>query len=99
MHPTALPRLATRRQARTRLRTVLCMSAERVTVSFEPAVAQRVRRCGAGRPGGASAYLARLVRDDELREAGEQLAMWYAANPTYVEDALAETTAAFDEAS
>jgi hypothetical protein len=74
------------------------MSAERVTVSFEPAVAQRVRLCGAHRPGGASAYLAKLVRDDELREAGEQMAAWYTANPTYVEDALAETTAAFHEA-
>ena len=74
------------------------MSAERLTVSFESAVAKRVRQCGARRPGGASAYLAKLVRDDELREAGEQLAAWYAANPTYAEDALAETTAALDEA-
>jgi hypothetical protein len=53
-----------------------------------------VRRCGASRPGGASAYLAKLVRDDELREACEQLAVWYDAHPTYVEDALAETAAA-----
>ena len=74
------------------------MSAERVTVSFDPAVAQRVRQCGARRPGGASAYLAKLVRDDELREAGEQIALWYAAHPTYVEDALAEAAAALDEA-
>jgi hypothetical protein len=80
-----------------RARTVLRMSAERVTVSFEPAVAQRVRRCGASRPGGASAYLAKLVRDDELREACEQLAVWYAAHPSYVDDALAETAAALDD--
>jgi hypothetical protein len=73
------------------------MAAERVTVSFEPAVAHRVRQCGAQRPGGASAYLAKLVRDDELREAGEQMATWYAAHPTYVEDALTETAAALDE--
>jgi len=75
------------------------MSSERVTVSFEPAIAQRVRQCGAQRPGGASAYLAKLVRDDELREAGQRLAAWYAANPTNVEDALEETQAALDEAS
>jgi hypothetical protein len=74
------------------------MTAERVTVSFEPAVARRVRRCGAQRPGGASAYLAKLVRDDELREAGEQMATWYAARPSYAEDALTETAAALDEA-
>ncbi len=84
---------------RTTPRTVLRMSAERVTVSFEPAVAQRVRRCGARRPGGASAYLAKLVRDDELREAGEQMAAWYATHPTYVEDALTETAAALGEAT
>jgi hypothetical protein len=80
------------------MRTVVRMSAERVTVSFEPAVAQRVRQCGARRPGGASAYLAKLVRDDELREAGEQMATWYAAYPTYIEDTLTETAAALDEA-
>lgn len=74
------------------------MRVERVTVSFDPAVAQRVRQCGARRPGGASAYLAKLVRDDELREAGEQLAAWYATNPSYAEDALAETATALDEA-
>lgn len=83
---------------RTGPRTVLRMSAERVTVSFEPAVARRVRQCGARRPGGASAYLAKLVRDDELREAGERMAAWYAANPGHVEDSLAETAAALDEA-
>ena len=49
--------------------------------------------------GGASAYLAKLVRDDELREAGEQMAAWYAAHPTYVEDALIETAAALNEAN
>jgi len=81
-----------------RARTVLRMSAERVTVSFDPTIAARVRRCGAHRPGGASAYLAKLVRDDELREAGELMAAWYAARPSYVDDALAETASALDEA-
>ncbi len=75
------------------------MSAERLTVSFEPGIAQRVRQCGARRQGGASAYLAKLVRDDELREAGERMAAWYATHPTYVEDALTETGAALDEAT
>jgi hypothetical protein len=75
------------------------MSSERVTVSFDPTVAKRVRQCGALRPGGASAYLAKLVRDDELREAGQRLAAWYAAKPTYVDDALEEAGAALDEAS
>jgi hypothetical protein len=47
---------------------------------------------------GASGYLERLVRADALREAANSMARWYAANPTYVEDSLAETAAALDEA-
>jgi len=39
-----------------------------------------------------------IVCDDELREAGEQMATWYAAYPTYIEDTLTETAAALDEA-
>jgi hypothetical protein len=70
---------------------------ERLTVSFDERVAARVRRCSA-RNGSASAYLAKLVRDDELREAGHQLAVWYATHPTFAEDSLAEMTAALDEA-
>ncbi|QJY51221.1 hypothetical protein [Pseudonocardia broussonetiae] len=54
------------------------MSAERVTVSFEPAIAQRVRQCGSRVRGGQSGYLARLVQQDAVREAGEALALWYA---------------------
>jgi hypothetical protein len=73
------------------------MSAERVTVSFEPAVAQRVRQCGSQARGGASGYLARLVQQDALREAAEQHARWYAANPSFAEDAAAEREAAVDE--
>jgi hypothetical protein len=92
------PGTGPRRHLRTDPRTILRMSAERVTVSFDPAIARRVRQCGALRPGGASAYLAKLVRDDELREAGQRLAAWYAANPTYIEDALEEAATALDEA-
>ena len=65
----------------------------------------RARRCPAGppvrraAPRWRSAYLAKLVRDDELREAGAQMAAWYAAYPTYVEDALTENAGQrFDEA-
>lgn len=84
---------------RTEVRIIRHMRSERITVSFEPQVAAHVRRCGAGRRGGASGYLAELVRRDALREAAEQLAVWYAANPTFAEDAVAETAAALDEAS
>ena len=77
-------------------RTVALMSAERVTVSFDPAVAQRVRQCGARRPGETSAIPRQARPRRRMREAGEQIALWYAAHPTYVKDALAEAAAALD---
>ena len=73
------------------------MHRERITVSLESGVAARVRQCGATSRGGASGYLERLVRQDELREAGEAMARWYAANPQYLGDAEAERIAAADE--
>ncbi len=69
---------------------------ERLSVSFDARTAARVRRCGARIPGGNSAYLARLVRADELREAGAAMARWYGAHPSFVEDFEAERVAAFD---
>ena len=41
--------------------------------------------------------LERLVRQDELREAGEAMARWYAAHPQYLDAAEAERIAAADE--
>lgn len=72
---------------------------ERLTISLDQPIAARVRQCGAQTRGGASGYLERLVRADALREAADSMARWYAAHPTYVEDSLAETAAAVDEAS
>lgn len=71
---------------------------ERLTISLDQPVAARVRQCGAHTRGGASGYLERLVRADALREAADSMASWYAANPTYVEDSLAETAAALEQA-
>ena len=70
---------------------------ERVTVSLDQRVAARVRQCGARNRGGASGYLERLVREDELREAAAAAARWYAENPGYADDSEAERLAALDE--
>jgi hypothetical protein len=70
---------------------------QRVTISLDERAAARVRQCGARTRGGASAYLERLVRDDELREAAATMAAWYDAHPGYAEDAVAETEAAHAE--
>jgi hypothetical protein len=76
-------------------RTLLCMS-ERITVSFDAAVARRVRQRGEQTRGGASGYLERLVRQDELREALTAHGRWFAAHPGYEVDAQDEAAAARD---
>jgi hypothetical protein len=73
------------------------MQRERMTVSLDGRTAERVRQCGARSRGGASGYLERLVRQDALREAAEQHARWFAANPSWLTDAEAEREAAADE--
>ncbi|MCD2191813.1 hypothetical protein LQ327_00205 [Actinomycetospora endophytica] len=69
---------------------------ERITVSFDEPVARRVRQCGARTRGGASGYLERLVRQDELREGLRAHGRWFAEHPGYDEDAQAEAAAAHD---
>jgi hypothetical protein len=78
-------------------RTLRHVKRERMTVSFDSAIAARVRRCGARSRGGASGYLERLVRQDALREAAEEHARWFAANSTWLTDAEAEREAAASE--
>jgi hypothetical protein len=73
------------------------MQKERLTISLDAGVAERVRQCGARSRGGASGYLERLVREDELREGVDAMARWYAQQPAYAEDAEAERVAAADE--
>ncbi|MEJ2889320.1 hypothetical protein [Actinomycetospora aeridis] len=75
-----------------RLRTIVRMT-ERITVSFDEAVARRVRQRGEQTRGGASGYLERLVRQDELREALQAHGRWFAANPGYETDAQDEAAA------
>jgi hypothetical protein len=76
---------------------MLCrMQKERMTVSLDRSVVARVRQCGAHTRGGASGYLERLVRQDELREAVRQHGQWFRDHPDYVEQALEETAAARD---
>lgn len=69
---------------------------ERITVSFEESVARRVRQCGERTRGGASGYLERLVRQDELREALKAHGRWFATHPGYEADARDEAAAAAD---
>lgn len=74
------------------------MQKERLTISVDRAVADRVRRCGAQRVnGGASGYLERLVRQDEVREATEALVRWYARHTGLADADDAERVAVADE--
>jgi len=67
-----------------------------MTISVEDRTAARVRQCGARTRGGASAYLERLVRQDELREAVREHGQWFRDHPDYIEQSVEETAAAFD---
>lgn len=67
-----------------------------MTFSFHRPAAQRVRMRGAQVKGGASGYLERLIREDELREALRAHGQWFAAHPDYAEDAHDEAAAALD---
>lgn len=65
-----------------------------MTVSLGEPVARRVRQCGERTKGGASGYLERLVRQDELREAVNAHALWFAEHPDYEDHAQDEATVA-----
>ena len=73
------------------------MQKERITVSLDSGIAARVRQCGAQSRGGASGYLERLVRQDQVAEGVDAMARWYARNPSFAEDAEAERIAAAEE--
>ena len=67
-----------------------------MTFSFRRAAAARVRERGAQVRGGASGYLERLIRDDEVREALRAHGRWFASHPDYTRDAHDESAAADD---
>lgn len=74
------------------------MQKERLTISVDREVATRVRQCGARHgAGGASGYLERLVRQDQIREAADALGRWYDRHPGRIEEAEAERVAAAGE--
>lgn len=73
------------------------MQKERITVSLDSGIAARVRQCGAQSRGGASGYLERLVRQDQVAEGVDAMARWYAQNPSFAEDTEAERIAAAEE--
>jgi hypothetical protein len=73
------------------------MQKERMTISLEGRAAARVRQCAAQSRGGASGYLERLIREDEMREAVAAAGRWYAVHSGEVEADEAERVAAAEE--
>jgi hypothetical protein len=49
--------------------------------------------------GNASAYIERLLAEDEMRKATEAMVAWYAQHPSYAEDSVAEAETALDESA
>ncbi|MGI8814246.1 MAG: hypothetical protein ACR2G2_02840 [Pseudonocardia sp.] len=74
--------------AMARWRMLCGMQKERLTVSLDTGVAARVRQCGARSRGGASGYLERLVRQDQVKEAAAAMGRWYEAQADTETDAF-----------
>lgn len=72
---------------------------ERVDVELDAATYAHVRTCAArtGAPS-VAAYIAELTRKDARRAQLDSMLRWSKANESYLEDAVAETEAAFAEA-
>lgn len=71
---------------------------QRVSLSIEPAQARHLQQCAQRTTGGnVSAYIERLLVEDELHHAVAAAASWYAAHPAYAEDSAAEMDAALGE--
>lgn len=70
------------------------VSKERLTVSLDARVAARVRQCAARTRGGASGYVERLIRADELRDALDHAAAYDAAIGDPERDALLDAAEA-----
>jgi hypothetical protein len=73
------------------------MNKERLTISLDSRAAARVRQCAAAARGGASGYLERLIREDEMREAVAAAGRWFAANAEHVEADESERVAVAEE--
>jgi len=61
------------------------MKRVRLTIRVDPRVAERVRSCARPETGGASGYLQRLVRQDEIRDAAAAMSRWHAEHPERAE--------------
>ena len=73
------------------------MNKERLTISLDGRAAARVRQCAAASRGGASGYLERLIREDEMREAVAAAGRWFAANTEHAEADESERVAVAEE--
>jgi hypothetical protein len=73
---------------------MLCrMANSRVTISVPPDVAQRLRQCGSQSRAGASGYVARLVREDRLKEAVAAMERFHRRHPDDIEAGEVERVA------
>jgi len=73
------------------------MNKERLTISLDGRGAARVRQCASVSRGGASGYLERLIREDEMREAVAAAGRWFASNAEHVEADESERVAVAEE--
>jgi len=71
---------------------------QKMSLSLEQQHVRHLQRCAQrSTNGNVSAYIERLLAEDELRQAVTTAARWYAAHPHYAQDSAAEAQAALGE--
>jgi hypothetical protein len=71
---------------------------QKMSLSIEQGYARHLQRCAQRTTNGnISAYIERLLADDEMRQATTAAAAWYSRHPRYAEDSTAEAEAALGE--
>ncbi|HEY4004177.1 MAG TPA: hypothetical protein VGM60_03175 [Pseudonocardia sp.] len=71
---------------------------QKMSLSIEQKHARHLQRCAQrSTDGNISAYIERLLAEDEMRQAVTAAARWYTAHPYYAEDSVAEAQATLGE--
>jgi len=73
---------------------------QKMSLSIEQAHARHLQRCAQRTTAGnISAYIERLLAEDEMRQATAAAALWYAHHPSYAEESAAETEGALGQSA
>ena len=71
---------------------------QKMSLSIDQSHARHLQRCAQrATNGNISAYIERLLAEDEMRQATAAAAVWYSRHPRYAEESTTEAEAALGE--